>query len=125
MLYAVVSRAYFYAKAIRPVYVKLPEEDLEEGDEQRCGRLLMSMYGTRDAAMNWAAEYTSTLVKDGYVQGKASPCLFHHPGPSVVVMVHGDDFIAVGTTEQLNQAHIFIQELKEDKSNLISDKEHL
>ena len=38
-MYADVSRAYFYAKAVRPVYVKLPDEDREEGDEARCGKL--------------------------------------------------------------------------------------
>ena len=54
LLYADVSLAYFYARAIRPVYVKLPAEAQEAGDEDRCGRLLMSMYGTRDAAQNWA-----------------------------------------------------------------------
>ena len=48
--HAEVSRAFFYAWAIRPVYVKLPAEDQEAGDEDRCGRRLMSMYGTRDAA---------------------------------------------------------------------------
>ena len=31
-MYADVSRAYFYARAVRPVYVKLPEEDLLPGD---------------------------------------------------------------------------------------------
>ena len=61
LVYADVSRAYFYAKAVRPVYVKLPDEDLEKGDEHRCGKLLMSMYGTRDAALNWALEYGETL----------------------------------------------------------------
>ena len=60
--YADVSRAYFYARAIRPVYVKLPAEDQEAGDEDRCGRLLMSMYGTRDAAQNWASECSKTEV---------------------------------------------------------------
>ena len=66
MMYADVSRAYFYAKAVRPVYVNLRDEDRMEGDEQMCGRLMMSMYGTKDAATNWAAEYTETLIKDGY-----------------------------------------------------------
>ena len=60
LMYADVSRAYFYAKAIRPVYVQLTDEDVEEGDEGKCGKLLMSMYGTRDAAMNCSAEYTKT-----------------------------------------------------------------
>ena len=96
LLYADVSRAYFYAKAVRPVYVQLPQEDLEEGDEQRCGRLLMSMYGTRDAAQNWAFEYAETLERAGFKRGVANPCLFKHEEHNLSVMVHGDDFVAVG-----------------------------
>ena len=46
LMYADASRAYLYAKAVRPVYVNLPEEDIEPGDEDKCGRLKMSMYGT-------------------------------------------------------------------------------
>ena len=49
-----VRRAYFQAKARRSVYVKLPEEDATPG---YVGKLLKSMYGTRDAAQNWEAEY--------------------------------------------------------------------
>ena len=37
MMYADVSRAYFYARAVRPVYVKLPEEDVGPGDSNKCG----------------------------------------------------------------------------------------
>ena len=61
LMYAKVSRAYFYAKAERPVFVKLPEEDLEPGVEGKCGRSKMSLYGTRDAALNWSKEYGDTL----------------------------------------------------------------
>ena len=32
-MYAGVSRAYFYAPAVRPVYVRLPAEDNKEEDE--------------------------------------------------------------------------------------------
>ena len=101
LMYADVSRAYFYAKAVRPVYVKLPAEDLESGDENRCGKLLMSMYGTRDAALNWSMEYTETLRAAGYVQGRGNPCLFFNKKLDVSVMVHGDDFIGVGPNEHL------------------------
>ena len=99
-----VSRAYFYAKAIRPVYVKLPDEDRVPGDEQKCGKLKMSMYGTRDAALNWALEYADTLRMAGYVQGKGNPCLFHKSSIGVSIMVHGDGFIAVGPEEHLGEA---------------------
>ena len=44
-----VRRAYLQAQARREVYVGLPEEDQEEG---MCGKLVKSMYGTRDAAQN-------------------------------------------------------------------------
>ena len=47
-----VSRAYFYAKCKRPLYIEIPMEDWEAGDEERVGRLNLSLYGTRDAAQN-------------------------------------------------------------------------
>ena len=47
-----VRRAYFYAPAQRRLFVKLPPEDYMPGDEEKCGLLQASLYGTRDAAMN-------------------------------------------------------------------------
>ena len=44
-----VRRAYFYAKARRLVYVRLPVEDREDGMR---GRLVKAMYGTRNADQN-------------------------------------------------------------------------
>ena len=34
-----VSRAYFYAPATRPIYIKIPDEDWELGDEEGVARL--------------------------------------------------------------------------------------
>ena len=52
-----VSRAYFHAPCERNVYIVLPEEDAEQG---MCGKLKMSMYGTRDAARNWEETYSNS-----------------------------------------------------------------
>ena len=104
LVYADVSRAYFYAAASRAVYVTLTEEDQEEGDEGLCGKLNVSMYGTRDAATNWAEEYSETLKKVGYRRGVSNPCLFWHPEDDVTIMVHGDDFVAVGEPDKLEKA---------------------
>ena len=49
-----VSRAYFYVESIRHVFIQIPEEDRLPGDEGLVGRLNLSLYGTRDAAQNWA-----------------------------------------------------------------------
>ena len=96
LMYADVSRAYFYARAKRPVYVKLPVEDMDKGDGGKCGRLGMSMYGTRDAALNWAKECGETLRAAGFKQGGSNPCLFRSDELDVSVMVHGDDFLRWG-----------------------------
>ena len=61
----------------------------------------MSTCGTRDAAVNWSSEYTKTLLADGYQQGKSNSCLFHNEASGVAIMVHGDDFIAVGDEKSL------------------------
>ena len=53
LMHVDICRAYFYAKARREVYIQLPDEDFQDGDEECCGKLDFSMYGTRDAANNW------------------------------------------------------------------------
>ena len=52
IMFADVSRAYFNAKVTRDVFIKLPPEDPKYGEAGVCGRLQLSMYGTRDAAQN-------------------------------------------------------------------------
>ena len=62
----------------------------------------VSLYGTRDAAQNWAKEYTAFLRGLGFRQGSSSPCNFVHEACEVHVSVHGDDFTATGPMEGLN-----------------------
>ena len=53
-----VSRAFFEAPATRNICVEIPAEDMTDADKRhdKVGRLRMSLYGTRDAAMNWQEE---------------------------------------------------------------------
>ena len=97
-----VSRAYFFADAIRPVYIELPMEDRLPADEGMVGRLNLSLYGTRDAAQHWAVEYTRTLQAAGFIVGKAPPCNFKHRTRDFCVTVHGDDFTSSGSEEDLH-----------------------
>ena len=101
IMYNDVKRAYFHAPAKRPVYIKIPVEDWEEGDEDRVGVLNLSLYGTRDAAMNWANKYTEVLTQIGFTVGTASPCNFHHENRNISVTVHGDDFTSTGRPRDL------------------------
>ena len=96
-----MSRAYFYAPATRPLFIEIPIEDWNEGDEGMVGQLQLSLYGTRDAAQNWAATYTKLLRRLGFKQGKASSCNFAHISRDIQLTVHGDDFLIVADAEQL------------------------
>ena len=97
-----IKRAYFYAPASRPVFIEIPVEDYEAGDEERVGKLNLSLYGTRDAAQNWAKEYTAFLRSLGLLPGGGSPCNFVHKAHEVHVTVHGDDFTATGPMRGLD-----------------------
>ena len=79
----------------------MPPEDPDSRDPDKCGELLQSMYGMRDAAANWEAEYTRLLEKSGYIRGKASPCHFRSSNGKCVLLVHGDDFLVAGPEAEL------------------------
>ena len=98
-----VKRAYFYAKSKLPIFIQIPPEDREPGDENKVGRLNLSLYGTRDAAQNWTQKYTSTLLTAGFRVGRASPCNFFNQRTGVAVTVHGGDFIASGPETGLRE----------------------
>ena len=105
MLHLDVSRAYFYASALRDIFIELPAEDREYDQDGRplVGKLRQAMYGTRDAAQAWQKEYQSTLRSLGFVSGQASPCQFYHPHTKVRAVVHGDDFLFAGKYEALKE----------------------
>ena len=91
-----VSRAHFYAPSVREVYVQLPQGDPMHGKPDVCGRLCRTMYGTLDAAEQWAHHYTQVLLAAGFTQGTSNPCHFYHTGRDVWLLVHGDDFFSAG-----------------------------
>ena len=115
-----VSRAYFYAPARRLIYVELPDEAGE--GKNICGRLLKSLYGTRDAATNWAAAYTSVMENMGFIAGHSNPCLFKHKTKNIVTLVHGDDFLTAGSDDDLTWMHTEIAKKLEVKTGRLGPK---
>ena len=68
-----------------------------------CAKLHKSLYGTRDAALNWSQAYSEVLEKMGFVKGRASPCCFFHKGWGIRTVVHGDDFLSEGPGDRLRE----------------------
>ena len=96
-----MKRAYFYAPATRPIYVEIPAEDRAHNDSDKVGALNLSLYGTRDAAVNWVRACTKVLKNAGFIVGRHCAQNFWHPHREVAVTVHGDDFTSTGSEEQL------------------------
>ena len=96
-----VARAYFNAPNLVPTFVEICEEDQEPGDEDICGELLVSMYGTRPAANNWQKFYTTLLINNGFERTRACTCTFRHHERDIDLMVHGDDFVSTGDGDDL------------------------
>ena len=66
------------------------------------GRLVRCAYGCRDAGHIWELCYRSALEAIGFTTGAASPCCFYHKTRDISVVVHGDDFTALGTGADLD-----------------------
>ena len=86
------------------------------------GELKLSLYGTRDAAQNWASEYTTFLQNIGFVKGYASPCNFQCDARGISLTVHGDDFIIVGGESQLEWLGGKMRERYELKMEVLGTK---
>ena len=72
-----VRRACFYAPARRRVFVELPLEDYQPGDEHMRGLLQCSLYNTRTTTHNWEEEeVASTLTYLMLTRGIACPCVW-------------------------------------------------
>ena len=61
------------------------------------------MYGTRDAGAIRKQCYVDALVGMGFSQGLGSPCCFYQSEWQISVVVHGDDFTALGTDKSLDK----------------------
>ena len=96
-----VRRAYFYAKQQREVYIELPEED-EDAEPGQVGKLMLCLYGTRDAAKEWQKTLSRHLVSIGFVAGRGHPSIFAHPTRDIKMLVHGDDYFPSGAGKDLD-----------------------
>ena len=69
-----VARAFFEAPAVRNVCVEIPKEDRAESDARhdKVGHLRMSLYGTRDAAMNLQEEVARQTKRLGFQRGSTT-----------------------------------------------------
>ena len=120
-----VKRAYFNAVSTRDVFIQIPKEDLQPGDEDRVGKLRLCLYGTRDAAFNWSETVAKQLESCGYRRGKAYPAVYYNKIEDVAVMVHGDDYMCEGSESALKKLRDQLSKAFEIKHSIMGLANHL
>ena len=70
-----VSRAHFYADAVRDVDVRWPDEDLQAKQPGVCGKLRRTIYGSLDAVQRWREHNAHVLEAGGLSRGFSVPFL--------------------------------------------------
>ena len=88
-----VSCAFLYADAERDIFIRLPQEDHQEGF---VGRLRKALYGTRGAPKLWQKELTKTLSEFGYRPSKLLPGVYSHSENGSWIVAHVDDLLCMG-----------------------------
>ena len=100
-----IARAYFEAPISRTVAVELPDEDKSDGHDL-VGVLQKSLYGTRDAAIQFQRKVQKILRHQGFILGRYNCSTFYHPVKKLRVMVHGDHIFRHANVSELFQSTI-------------------
>ena len=103
-----ISRAHFMPKAIRELFIELPDIDQVAG-EDKVGLLRRTMYGCRDASHGWMLDWQQLLSEQGYKVGVANPSLFYNESANARGAVHGDDFIVCGPKKALDEMNAMLK----------------
>ena len=97
------SKAFLYGNVDREVYIELPDEDARKHQSDCVGKLIRSMYGLRDAPQILQRVVGSLLVQMGYKPLLGTQCMYAHPELNIVIAAHVDDFLVLGTEDQLRE----------------------
>ena len=98
-----IKNALLYGYISRNVYIELPQEDPMSSSGKYVGKLVKTMYGTRDAPAAWQEEIESTMLELGLRACVSTHCLYYHPTLKIRVVIHVNDLLCIGDKENLGK----------------------
>ena len=100
LMFLDISRAHPHCPIHREVCTELPTEHPAAKDKTRCGLLMMTLYGCRDAGSNFELFVFEILSEAGCVRGLTSSCVYFQKNRGVRLFHWGDDFVLLGKRSQ-------------------------
>ena len=93
-----IKNAFTESHLQEVIYLQPPKgAPIEKG---KVWQVLRSLYGLKQAARDWNRLIKSELLKWGFIQSQADPCMFTHAENSVKLLVYVDDIVAAAKTQR-------------------------
>ncbi|CAK0788952.1 unnamed protein product [Prorocentrum cordatum] len=93
-----ISNAFFHSEMDDDVCVVPPSG---EEEPNVVWQLRKALHGTRRASKLFQHKVIATLTDQGFIRMSATVTVFYHVQKGIYIVVHGDDFMAVGTHDDL------------------------
>ncbi|GBM97221.1 Retrovirus-related Pol polyprotein from transposon TNT 1-94 [Araneus ventricosus] len=108
-----IKTAFLHGNLEDEVYMSQPESYIEADQVQKVCKLNKAIYGLKQAARAWHLKIGESLIKYGFEQSKADPCLFKfaNNGNPMYIIVYVDDLLIAGKDEDIRK---IIKELEEE-----------
>ena len=92
-----VKTAFLYGTLDEEIYMKQPE-GFDDGSDRVC-KLERSLYGLKQSSRCWNKRFVDHLLKLGFKQSDADPCLYvrHNDGRMLIVVLYVDDGIVAAS----------------------------
>ena len=119
-----IKTAFLYGDAVRELFIELPANDPAAKDGDKVGRLIKSLYGTRDAPQRWAEECGRALREIGFRESTVTPSVFTHTERDIMLTLHVDDFLVSAEEGQLLWLKSELEKRYELKATLVGPEQH-
>jgi hypothetical protein len=103
MLQLDIKTAFLYGDLEEDLHMEQPEGYLEENKSDYVCKLKKFIYGLKQAPRAWHQKFSVFLLKFGFTQSAADPCILfrHQQGEITIVAIYVDDGLVMSNKKHL------------------------